>query len=313
MLRKMVRSVSRGRDRPPSPEFVSKDARLHETRHRSQSGDRTSHVRDTHRALPGESPTTPGGSAVVPFYLDTGLEALSLETLIKPTLERMRPTVQHAERLLPPLPELPAHSRRGSLTVPPPAHVPPAMAIERDAVILRSYTPTIVVTPPVPSESSSSESNKSVELNPFELEFGEPKPLEVTPLPKRPPLQRKAVSYRTQRELPLRVQAVRRSHQEMYARQILAQSPLTRQGAIRRASETAVPQRPRPQPLQSADANRSRSLANVHAPEPRSRSASRSGSRARHERMPSGPHRARAHEAEDFYLKAAFADWSFNP
>lgn len=311
MLRKMVRSVSRGRERPPSPEFNSKDAKQHDARYRAESGDRASGVRDTTRARPG-SPA--GSTQVVPFYLDTGLEALSLEPLIRPTLERMRPTLAHAERLLPPLPDLPAHSRRGSLTVPKQAYVPPLMAIERDTVVLKTYAPPdIVVTPPAPDKSSSSKSSQSSEHNPFELEFGSAPDLPITPLPKRPPLQRKAVSYRTQRELPLRVQAVRRSHQEMYARQILAQSPLTRQGAIRRASETAVPQRPRPQPLQSADTNRSRSLANVHAPEPRSRSASRSGSRARHERLPSGPHRARAHEAEDFYLKAAFADWSFNP
>ncbi|RYF52458.1 MAG: hypothetical protein EOO38_00165 [Cytophagaceae bacterium] len=314
MLRKVIRSVSRGRERErsPSPEFVCCDARVKETSYRTQSGDRVTQMKDTFDPY-GRSPSSPS-SQEVPIYLDTGLEALSLETLIKPTLNRMRVTLSEREKLLPPMPDLPAHSRRGSLTVPAPAHVLPHPPISRDLVVLKRATPDIVVTPP--AEKSSSSGSSSNEHNPFELEFGSIAPLEVTPLPARPPLRRKAVSYRTQRELPLRVQAVRRSHQEQYARQILERSQLNREGMVRRASETAVPLRPKPTPVQTADNNRSQSVSHqmsaLHQ-QPRSRSASRTGSRQRHERLPSGPHRMRSQETEDFYLMAALSSWDFKP
>lgn len=318
MLKNLVRNLSRERVRPPSPEFASSDARAHDREvraMRSDSGDRATLVRDN---LYTHLINSPPDDVV---YLDTGLEALSLESIISPSLQRMRPTLKLEEGLLPPLP-----GRGRSIARPEQAHTRPSEPVAKDVVFLRRPTPNIVVTP-APDKTSPDK-----QADPFDLEFRDTLAPLVTPMPKRPVLQRKAASYRTQRELPLRVQAVRRSHQEQFAQKLLASSEVRRQEFIdqgashRRASEAdlarppAPSQRPKLDPLQRSGRSQS-SAPNTRGADVqvRSRSSSREPSYRRHERLPSGPSRGRSKNTPrspapetDFYLQAAMEAWTFD-
>lgn len=142
------------------------------------------------------------------FYTNRALEALTLEPIIAPTLRRMGPTVAPREALQPP-----RTKTEMRIEMPPRAWTPP-QAQSSDLVLLSEPIPGVTITPAAAHRA-----------NPFDAP---PKaaPVEVTQLPRHEPLRRKAVSYRTQRDLPLRVQAVRRAHQEQFTRRMVDLDPV---------------------------------------------------------------------------------------
>lgn len=270
MLRKLSQKIRRRR---PSDEFVSVDAAAHER----QAAQRQA------KAQPARRSWEPDDE--VDFYTNSRLEALSLEPIIAPTLKRMAPTIAAHEALQPP-------PRRPNikLEMPPRAWLPPSPDAP-DVVLLSAPIPGITVTPAQPMS------------DPFEQLRQRPVP-EVTARPKRPPLRRKAVSYRTQRDLPLRVQAVRRAHQEQFSRRLAQMDPIF--AAARRPSAPVysdLPARaPHPSPYPEVEhlrparpllpehmLRRAQSEAHLHKTQPRTHS---------HSPPP-----------RDYYIEAAAADW----
>jgi hypothetical protein len=154
------------------------------------------------------------------------------------------------------------------------------------------------------------------EPDPFES-LHEVNEIQVTSFPPRPILRRQAVSYRTHRDLPLRVQAIRRAHQEEFSRKLADRAPI--HGPVRRGSapvQSVLPPRaPRPnerqtrqnvrppQPM-SPDSllRRSRSEAQLYQVPQRSHSHSRSP-------IPDVPPRAPDADIRDFYIEAAEELW----
>ncbi|RYF06259.1 MAG: hypothetical protein EOO40_09340, partial [Deltaproteobacteria bacterium] len=236
MIRKLSRKLSQTRVRDDeADDFASRDARAHDQLRRN--GTRQTATRVQQDRPPLFAQYSFEGPADFNVHVGRTVDALQLETMIAPTLQRMRPFVSPVEALLPEPPP-----RRGSvpavllsdtpLTRPPVAHTAIAR-MDRDAVVLARPIPGITITP--------------VDEAPDPMEALDV----VTPLPSRqrpaarPLLRRNALSYRDQRDIPLRVQAVRRAHQEEYARQI-SQRPLLAQ-VPRRGSEPVLSHRARQQ------------------------------------------------------------------
>lgn len=291
MLRKLSRKLSHRPERPAnprqaSPEFVSIDAKRIEAQHQTATTPRRSWEEGDESS----------------FYANRGLEALSLEPIIAPTLVRMAPTIAAREALVPPplrRPE-PAHVARQK----PPRIPLPVRPHPTDVVILSKPVPGITITP------------IKEEPDPFE-KLDTVNEIQVTSFPVRPILRRQAVSYRTHRDLPLRVQAIRRAHQEEFSRKLADRAPLI--SAERRGSapvQSQLPQRAPgpherqarpnvrpPQPM-SPDGmlRRSRSEAQLFQVPQRSHSHSRSP-------IPDVPPRAPDAEVRDFYIEAAEELW----
>lgn len=222
MLRKLSRKISRRREQ--SPEFACHTARevekrAAEARLSFEKGDEEGFNRDR--------------------YANGPLEALMLEPIIAPTLVRQRPRAAAPEAMVVP-------SRRGSaasidLIVPPPAlladYVNPNSA-RSGVVLLQQPIPGITVTPDAECEDPF-ESLASLPPRPHQPQR------EEAPKPGRPILRRNAISARTQRDLPLRIQAVRRAHQEDFARKLDERPPI-----LGYAAPHAGLRRPLPPPRQ---------------------------------------------------------------
>lgn len=291
MLRKLSRKLSHRPERPAnprqaSPEFVSIDAKRIEAQHQTATRPRKSWEEGDESS----------------FYTNRGLEALSLEPIIAPTLTRMAPTVAAREALVPPplrRPE-PAHVARQK----PPRIPLPVRPHQTDVVILSKPVPGITITP------------IKEEPDPFE-NLDTLNELQVTSFPVRPILRRQAVSYRTHRDLPLRVQAIRRAHQEEFSRKLADRAPL--HGPVRRGSapthsqlpprapgplEKQVRQNVRPPQPMSPDGalRRARSEAQLHQVPQRSHSRSRSP-------IPDVPPVSPDAAGRDFYIEAAEELW----
>lgn len=199
MLRKLSRKISHRLDgrREPSPEFVSCDAKRVEAAHK-QEADKKPRASWEH----GDEGR---------FNAHRSLEALALEPIIAPTLKRMGPTVAAREALLPP-PGRPAGP--APIARPKPARLPlPVIPSGHDVLILSRPVPGITQTP------------NTEAADPFEG-LDDVHELPIASFPERPVLRRKAVSYRTHRDLPLRVQAVRRAHQEEFSRRLAERPPI---------------------------------------------------------------------------------------
>lgn len=283
MLRKLSKRIRNKRD----SDFISVDAAIVE-RDEMQRRAKASKAKT-------DRPSWDAGDEGL-FYTNSRLEALSLEPIIAPTLRRMAPTIMPREALgRVPHPDM-------SLSMPPRAWVPPA-AIESDLVLLSSPAPQIVVTP------------AEEEVNPFDMvdldKVPEPAkqpepPKEVTEVPRRPPLRRKAVSYRTQRDLPLRVQAVRRAHQEQFSRRMAELDPVfthARRGSAPPGS-ILPPRAPAPTPYPEIDYLRPQ---RPHLPE---HSVRRAASEAHLGQAPKRSHsHASAAPRRDYYIEAASESW----
>lgn len=215
MLRNLSRKLSRREPkRADSPDFACHTARTVER----DAGARTSFEADDEIQFSTDR------------YAGGQLEALALESIIAPTLVRQRPRMAPMEAMVQP-------SRRGSqaslvLAQPPHALVPMHMGpgqVRSDVVLLQQPIPGITITP---TEDHG---------NPFDSLPPSPTPLAMSQRPRtgRPILRRNAISVRTQRDLPLRIQAVRRAHQEEFTRQLDERPPILadvpRQGGLRRA------------------------------------------------------------------------------
>lgn len=291
MLRKLSRKLSQRPERPAnprqtSPEFVSIDAKRIEAQHKTATTPRRSWEAGDESS----------------FYTNRGLEALSLEPIIAPTLTRMAPTIAAREALVPPplrRPE-PAHVARQK----PPRIPLPVRPHETDVVILSRPVPGITITP------------IKEEPDPFEA-LSEVNELQVTSFPVRPILRRQAVSYRTHRDLPLRVQAIRRAHQEEFSRKLADRAPI--QTLVRRGSAPAPSHLPPrapgpndrqarlnvqpPKPMSPDSAlRRARSEAQLYQVPQRSHSHSRSP-------IPDVPPRPPDADIRDFYIEAAEELW----
>lgn len=335
-----------------SPEFKSADAVRHDRARASASRESHSH------GMAGPSyahQTSLGNDAMAPslrpfsfesrsddaFYMGSALEALALETIIQPTLGRMRERTAHAADLA--FPEPPTRAEvRAWIQAPPQVHSPNArqgrFAVERDTVLVRSPIPGITVTPPAQDAKEAEDSPRARERNVFEQEFGEPqalvkahkkkdpfhleeelqdKVLDITPLPRRPLLRRNALSYRTQRELPLRVQATRRAHQAAFAATLNQRShynfAVERRGslpdiAIRARQEPSSRPTLRRQHSSSLGADAFNERPRVTLPQPGPRPT------APLPDLPRTASRGRPRTQErDHYLEAAMASWEFNP
>ena len=138
-------------------------------------------------------------------YQGTTLEALDLDPLVAPTLTPMRPMTVSREAAMHWGGRQPGQSMGD--------HVRSEMG-RRPSAMLELATQTMgVALLPMPMESPKDEVD-----NPFD---GEANPFRVTALPKRPEVARRAVSARTRRDMPLRVQALRRSHQQAFAQSLM--------------------------------------------------------------------------------------------
>lgn len=291
----MLRKLSRKLSRKQSDEFVSVDAARLEREEAQRRKDKSK----PKAILPQRRSWKQGDEQ--DFVAHRSVEALMLEPIIAPTLRRMVPTVAPREALTP----RPTRRPDMQIEMPPRVFLPPC-AEPGDLVLLSTPIPGLTVTPAEPR------------ANPFDqlpAARAAPQPApsataEVAQVPRRPPLRRKAVSYRTQRDLPLRVQAVRRAHQEQFARRLADAGPLM--APVRRKSDVAVsglparapgpsrypevaPLRP-PQPLLPEHSVR-RARSEAHLGQSPKRSPSSSGA-------PVSPQQER-----DFYIEAAEALW----
>jgi hypothetical protein len=305
MLRKLSRRLTgqRRQDVEDEQEFRSAEAVAHDKRRAAAlAKDPRTEAKDT-ATLPRRS--WDAGDEDV-FYTNRALEALTLENIIAPTLVRMAPTMASREAITPPpsrIKPLPPLSGLKSLPLPP----------RPDVLVLSEGVPGITMTPCVERP------------NPFE-QLETINELQVTPMPARPPLRRQAVSYRTHRDLPLRVQAVRRAHQEEFSRQ-LAHRPNLSRAPSRRGSDPAPTQlteraarpgiethptastyRP-PQPLTPPQAlKRSNSEAELHQLTQRPHARTRTKSRSRSP-IPDVPPKRAGDDAIDYYLESAQPLW----
>lgn len=208
----MLRKLSQRFKKRESDEFVSVDAARLE---RAESKRRAEQPpRPTPAPVQAKGPPRHSWEAgdEQNFVSGRAVEALMLEPIIAPTLRRMMPTVATREALA-----APPDRRRPPMHIdmPPRAWLPPS-AEPGDLVLLSQPVPGITITP------------AERRINPFDelaKQKAKPQP-EVVQVPRRPPLRRQAVSYRTQRDLPLRVQAVRRAHQEQFARRLTEDGPM---------------------------------------------------------------------------------------
>lgn len=135
------------------------------------------------------------------FYQGSTLEALDLDPLVAPTLTPMRPMTVSVEAAM--------HwgQRRAGQSLGD--HVRTEMNRRPSAMLELASRSMGVALLPMPMESPKEEVG-----NPFD---GEANPFRVTEIPRRPEMRRHALSARTRRDMPLRVQALRRSHQQAFA------------------------------------------------------------------------------------------------
>lgn len=248
------------------------------------------------------------------FYVNRQLEALHLEPIIAPTLKRMGPTVAAREALAPPPGHLDLYTPLPDM---PFAHLKqPLAARQTDEVILSHPVPGI-------SEQASGKT-----ANPYDG-LDTINELQVTSYPVRPILRRQAVSYRTHRDLPLRVQAVRRAHQEEFSRKLAKLQPVPhrpRRGsdpgqselprAAPESTKVVPPQAQNVRPLRplvpEAALRRARSEAQMGmGPQ---RAASRAKRAAQQDDLPQplrphAPKRTNSQAARDFYIESAQELW----
>lgn len=143
---------------------------------------------------------------VPPAYRAGLLEALCLEPLVAPTLVRMQPTLVSRESIL----TGPARDR--SVSLPEAMHRVldrrPSRALEQgtphfELGMLPHHIEGLLTTP------------TEEKANPFDAV--DDANLPIIPIPRRLMLHRNGISLRGRREVPLRVQAIRRAHQEAFA------------------------------------------------------------------------------------------------
>lgn len=156
-------------------------------------------------------------------YVNSTMEALSLEPVVAPSLAPMRPLVispegaMHRGRKRPNL-SMGDHMREEM------DRRPSALLVQASRAMGMALLPTAV-----PVDSPKEEIG-----NPFDSEAN---PFVITSIPRRPEIRRNAVSARTRRDMPLRVQALRRSHQQAFAEAIAARVLSDQAAWARRTSD----------------------------------------------------------------------------
>lgn len=160
-------------------------------------------------------------------YLGSTIEALHLEPVVAPFLQPMRPTVITREAAM----QYGARAPGQSLG----QHVRQEMARRPSALLELATCSTGIAIMPA---SLPFESPKLEMPNPFDSETN---PMYITPIPRRPELRRNAVSARTRRDMPLRIQALRRSHQQAFAEALAARIEEENAAWSRRTSAEEAP------------------------------------------------------------------------
>lgn len=138
---------------------------------------------------------------------DLGLEALSLESITAPFLRQMRPLMAPREVLMGEMPRRPGQSKADRVRQEldrRPSEALEAMLQNADMGLLKY--PVALSTP----DDEWSNPFDDPELN----------AMIITHIPRRPELKRRPVSARGRRDMPLRVQAMRRNHQYAFAKAI---------------------------------------------------------------------------------------------
>lgn len=158
-------------------------------------------------------------------YVNSTMEALSLEPVVAPSLAPMRPLVIS--------PEAAMHRGRRRPNITMGEHMRQEMDRRPSALLVQASRAMGMALLPnaVPVDSPKEEIG-----NPFD---GEANPFVITSIPRRPEIRRNAVSARTRRDMPLRVQALRRSHQQAFAEAIAARVAQEQAAWSRRASDAS--------------------------------------------------------------------------
>lgn len=195
-----------------------------------------------------DGPVQPAGDS----FDASGIEALNLEPIVAPFLGRMRPTMVTREQAVA------ARPRRGTagarmmedLSRRPSAALEQAFLSPGNAAMLSHAVPL-----------STPQDERS---NPFD--DPEQNDLVITPLPRRPGLGRRSVSARGRRDMPLRIQAIRRSHQQAFAEALMRriEADMVREEEEAQAAEQA----PAPDPSALWQRRRRSSPEGVAGPAP---------------------------------------------
>ena len=151
------------------------------------------------------------------------MEALNLEPLVAPFLGPMRDMTITREGALHKTKKRPEQTMG--------AYVREEMARRPSAMLMQATSMLGVALLPVGKPVTTPTEEIA---NPFD---GPSNPFLITPIPKRPGLRRNALSARGRRDLPLRVQALRRSHQQAFAEAIAQRIQEEAESWSRRPSE----------------------------------------------------------------------------
>jgi hypothetical protein len=245
MFRTLSRSLSRVTSRKSSSddEFVSCDAAQVERQAKEAAAQRSKKRDEQYKKPPSDFDGYLTGDEES-FYRGSTLEALCLEPIMQATCHPVAFGVPGV--YLPPSSQIDGSTRTQTFLQAPQRAAQVRETLKREPVLLRREPPDIVVTP-------TEERTDPLEV----LDQLSPLPSRVT-RPQRPPMRRNAISYRDDRELPLRVQAIRRSHQEIMARELSARPLL--QGVTRRASEPFAKGR-NPEQVPASESSRERSMS----------------------------------------------------